>query len=337
MKICPKCQKTYNDEALNFCLDDGAVLNSVGDAPTTEDSPPPTVMMNPPRKTSPSQSLGGQSQPGWSGNQQTQQQIQPTWGNQQSQPAWGTGPTQTGTAGRTKSRSWIWVLGILAAVVVVCGGGLVGLVVFFSNIDPSGNNGGNKTNFPINNKTPQPQADEKFDKIDLSTWTKTNPAYANSEYKNGEYIMGTKQRGYYYVLVTTTLYQTEDAITRLTVRNPEGKTSRLGYGLIFHSNPKPLTQDYGFLIDAEKQRYRVVKHTPGKETDVVKWTKSNAIKGGEEKNILEVRDKDGKFDLFINGELVKSLTNSDGYKGGVPGVYSGDGVQVAFSNLEISR
>lgn len=328
MKICPKCQKTYNDENLNFCLDDGAVLSQAA-APPQADKLPETVMMSAPRTTSPNQPINNPTSP-------------PTWGHQQqqqqSQPNWAATPTyQTPQATQPKSKTWIWVLGILAAVVVVCGGGGIGLIALVANMEPTDQYNGNKT--VVNGddkKTPVPDKN-KFDKIDLSGWTKTNPAYANSEYKNGEFIMGTKEKGYYYVLVATKDYKTDDSITRLTVRNVEEKPTRLGYGLIFHSNPTPLTQDYGFLIDADKQRYRVVKHSPGKETDVVKWTKSTVIKNGTQKNVLEVRDSAGEITFYINGQKIDSIKNTDGYEGGVPGVYSGDGVPVGFSDLEVGK
>jgi hypothetical protein len=45
MKICPKCNQTYSDENLNFCLNDGEFLKQYG-----EDAPP-TVMMDPTRVT----------------------------------------------------------------------------------------------------------------------------------------------------------------------------------------------------------------------------------------------------------------------------------------------
>lgn len=44
MKICPNCQQTYDDDGLNFCLNDGGVLESAGGAP-------PTVMLNQVRTT----------------------------------------------------------------------------------------------------------------------------------------------------------------------------------------------------------------------------------------------------------------------------------------------
>jgi hypothetical protein len=48
MKVCPNCNQTYTDESLNFCLNDGATLTRL-----KTDDPPPTVMMNSARTTSP--------------------------------------------------------------------------------------------------------------------------------------------------------------------------------------------------------------------------------------------------------------------------------------------
>ncbi|HQU83355.1 MAG TPA: DUF4190 domain-containing protein [Pyrinomonadaceae bacterium] len=45
MKVCPKCNQTYTDEGLNFCLNDGEYLMQ------KEDDAPPTIFMNEPRIT----------------------------------------------------------------------------------------------------------------------------------------------------------------------------------------------------------------------------------------------------------------------------------------------
>ena len=45
MKICPKCNQSYTDDNLNFCLNDGEYLQTVGD------DAPPTVLLDPPRVT----------------------------------------------------------------------------------------------------------------------------------------------------------------------------------------------------------------------------------------------------------------------------------------------
>ena len=171
----------------------------------------------------------------------------------------------------------------------------------------------------------------------MSGWAKSTSPDVTSEYANNELVLGTKQKGYYYVLISQEDDLTENANTRVTVRNVDDLDSSMGYGLVFHSNPQPLKQDYCFLIDAKKKRYRVVRHVPQDEPVVVRWTNSSAIKDGSQENILEVRDKDGSIDLFINGEKVTTIRNTYGFKGGVAGVYSGDAARAGFSKLEIRR
>ncbi|HVS21328.1 MAG TPA: discoidin domain-containing protein [Pyrinomonadaceae bacterium] len=53
MKRCPKCNRTYNDDTLRFCLDDGVPLADASDArPHGRDSdPPPTAVMHEPAPT----------------------------------------------------------------------------------------------------------------------------------------------------------------------------------------------------------------------------------------------------------------------------------------------
>jgi len=57
MKSCPRCHKTYTDDDLNFCLDDGELLTQMqGEEPTRPlrvDDSPPTVVLDPPRQTNP--------------------------------------------------------------------------------------------------------------------------------------------------------------------------------------------------------------------------------------------------------------------------------------------
>ncbi len=58
MKQCPRCKKTYTDENLNFCLDDGEQLSGFVQQPAFDrqysDDSPPTVMLDEARRTNPS-------------------------------------------------------------------------------------------------------------------------------------------------------------------------------------------------------------------------------------------------------------------------------------------
>jgi hypothetical protein len=89
MKRCPRCNRIYSEDDLNFCLDDGELLQQHADEQPTRTlrdvTEPPTFVLDPPRATDPigwqaAQNIGGpigqwQGQPG--GFPQTQQQFYP--------------------------------------------------------------------------------------------------------------------------------------------------------------------------------------------------------------------------------------------------------------------
>jgi hypothetical protein len=244
---------------------------------------------------------------------------------------------------KKSSKTWIWVLGILAILVLVCGGGgiaLVALVAYMPADNTNSSNGRvvltNKGNPPPSNST-KPPADGTVETLDLSKWTEDVSIYGNKEFTDGEFRMSSKQKNFYYVLVAGKEYSTTGATTRVTVRNVDDAVSSMGYGLVFHSNPEPLKQDYAFLIDAKKKRYKVVRHVPSNEISVVDWTNSTTIKDGSQENKLEVRDKGDTSDLYINDQLVTSIKNTYAFKGGVPGLYAGDAVKIGFKDLQIIK
>lgn len=317
MKICPSCRKTYADDGLNFCLDDGSVLTLAGNMP------PETLLMNQPRPTAPSPFVG--NQPG----------VQPQYSMQP----------------KKSSKTWVWVLGILTLLILLCGGGFAGLFLYIaSQTDVSSDDrvyptptrtsaSPKKSATPPTGATPSPSPFESADvqEINLADWVNESSSSGTTEFTDGELVMGSLRKDFYYVLAAPAEYQTEMATTRVTVRNADEANSSLGYGLVFHSDPMPLRKDYAFLIDSIKKKYRVVRHGPQSEIAVVGWTSSAFIKDGSQENILEVRDKPDKIELYINGQMVDSIKNTHGYKGGVVGLYSGDGVKIGFKDLEISK
>ncbi len=334
MKVCPNCRKTYTDDELNFCLDDGSVLEHAG-----RGSLPETVLLNQPRMTAPQQQMP---------SQQYQSQQQPG-----SQAGWNTAPQQYSMQPKKSSKAWIWVLGILGVLVFVCGGGFAGLVYIGSQVDTNTNtDSGRNTNSTVKKGSPSPTGSKPGDtnsstgtpdrtsveKVDLSAWVQKSSQFGTSDFTDGEFHLTAKGKGYYIVINSPEgKGKTENANTSITVRNLDDVESKYGYGVVFHSNPTPLQQGYAFLIDAKNKRYRIVHHSPQKEDAFVAWTKSDAINPGTAENVLEVRDLPDKVDLYINGKMVNSIKNVYGYSGGVVGIYSGDGVKVAYKNLEIRK
>ena len=321
MKICPTCRKTYADDNLNFCLEDGSILTFASN------EPPVTVMMSHPRPTDLTTAFHSTPNSG----------IQSTFGQQAPQPY----PVQQP---KKSSKAWLWIVGIIGIILLLCGGGFAGLVF----IGMQAQNQANNSTYPpppVNSRgnssaspAPSPfsaQNPSDVESVDLSFWVKDFSVWGTTEMAGDEFQMAAKQKGYYYVLVAPDEYTTDGKNVRVTVRNVDNAASSLGYGLIFHSAPTPLTKDYAFLIDSKRKKYRVVRHEPSKETSMVSWKDSSAIKEGSQENILEARDKGDNIELYINDQMVTSIKDQFGHPNGVPGLYSGDGAKIGFKKLEI--
>ena len=259
MKICPQCNKTYNDDNLNFCLDDGSVLNQAGagsgqnvqdetiamnrgNTSSPQNDPPETVMMNPTPHTS--QNAGFNQGFG---------------GVQQNQPSWGA-PAQPVQPVKKSSKTWLWVVGILGVLAVVCGGGLIGFIALIPSNDNTNwnSNFGNNNNSVVtnsrskNDSSPTPDDRKDTTKVDMEKWVKGDNDLGKTEFNSGEFYMNAKKENYYYVIAAPKQYKSEKATTRITVRNVESADTELGFGLIIHSDPQPLQKDYAFLIDTRK-------------------------------------------------------------------------------------
>lgn len=104
MKTCPQCRKDYEDDNLNYCLDDGTVLAAKGSPDVAE-----TIAMEAPRLTNQPEvaQAGGWNVPA---------------ANFASQPT------------KRSSKAIVWVLGILAGIVLLCGGGIGGLFYLGSRV-----------------------------------------------------------------------------------------------------------------------------------------------------------------------------------------------------------
>jgi hypothetical protein len=261
-----------------------------------------------------------------------------------SQQTWAQQPSYSMQPPKKKSKAWLWVTGLLGLGLLLCGAGVGGFFLLALMNAPEQANNSNppiannsRTNTSVTNTSSPGGERTSLSVVNMSGWAEATSPEVISEFVNNELVLGTRQKGYYYVLVSQESDVTENANTRVSVRNVDNLDSSMGYGLVFHSNPQPLRQDYCFLIDAKKKRYRVVRHVPQDEPVVVRWTNSTAIKDGTQENILEVRDINGSIDFYINGEKVNTIRNTHGYKGGVAGVYSGDAARAAFSKLEIRR
>ncbi|HXM49389.1 MAG TPA: hypothetical protein VN956_16225 [Pyrinomonadaceae bacterium] len=340
MKRCPQCNRTYTDDALSFCLDDGSPLLSAS-GPMSD--PGATVQYPQPRDTSPQATIAfnpGQAAP-------------PPPSPPTPPPSWNPMPPSA----PQKRSAWPWILGI-GAVLVFMGIGVVILIFAVAKIANNNNNNGNSNNSNKvanrnANKNTNANADETnsnansrssltsfTDDFSSKTWGTGESQFGNIWYQDEEYHMHATKGGFIVMYgPDKPEYKTENATVRVGLRSIDGNPPLTGYGLTVHGEKKDgKLEDYGFLIyNGENPKYKIVLHKAGAETKMVDWTPSTTIRTGTSPNQLEVRIRDLKLDFYINGQFVTSITDEQTYRRGRVGLYTSDVGEVAFDDLEISR
>lgn len=353
MKKCPTCNRTFEDDALSFCLHDGSPLVSAG---AVANAPPydlgATVQYNPGRDTNPPPAA---FQP----SQFPNQQMQP--------PSWAPMPPVGGMQGQAppkKSKAIYWILGVVALLIVLGVGGIILAVVLYGTSDSNTNNSNSASNNSNNNSnvtknsnasnnsnanvagnnsngssTKNYQLQEDFSNASL--WWSSSNAFGKAEYVNGEYQLSGSLDGGYVVIYgpDKSAYRTEAATSRVTARSVTGTSPRMGYGLtVYGALKNGSLEDYAFLIRTDDSpAFRVVLHQAGKETTLINWTRSSLIRTGSNTNQLEVRASADQLAFYINGQYATSIPDSADYKLGLVGFYSSDTAPIAFDDLEIFK
>jgi hypothetical protein len=336
MKRCPQCNRTYADDALSFCLDDGSPLLSAS-APTPSD-PSATVQYPQARGTIPQATIA------FNPAQAPPPPIPP--------PAW----TPMPPAAPEKRSVWPWLLGIGAVLVLmVIGGGILIFVV--ANITNTNNSNGNSNNsnsrVANRNSNKNTNADETntntnsrstlssfTDDFSNRTWGTGESQYGNIWYQDEAYHMHATKGGFIVMYAPDKSdYRDENATVRVGLRSIDGTPPITGYGLVVHGEKKDgKLEDYGFLIyNGDSPKYKIVLHKAGAETKLVDWTSTSTIRTGTSPNQIEVRIRDTKMDFYINGQFATSIVDTESYKRGRVGLYTSDVGEVAFDDLEISK
>lgn len=332
MKRCPQCNRTYMDDALSFCLDDGSPLVSAAAPPPSD--PGATVQYSQSRDTSPQPTIAFHSTP-------------PPPPPPTPPPAWSPMPP----AAPQKRSIWPWLLGI-GAVLVFMGIGVVILVFAVASMTNNGNNSNNSnsrganrnantnTNSDVDNSNTRSTLATFTDDFSAKTWGTGESQFGNLWYQDEEYHMHATKGGYIVMYAPDKKdYYDANATVRIGLRSIDGNPPVTGYGLVVHGEKKDgKLEDYGFLIyNGDNPKYKIVVHKAGVESRFVDWTPTSTIRTGTTPNQLEIRIRDLKMDFYINGQFVTSITDTEEYKTGRVGLYSSDTGEVAFDDLEISK
>ena len=345
MKHCPNCKRTYTDEALNFCLEDGTPLVAAMSPAPQENE---TIRYAAPRETGPP----------------TMDVYHPPPPPNQAPPMVNRAPafpgqwSPMGVPRARKSNAVWWVLGGLAVVVVL---GICIAVVLLAVASMSSqsntnrvttantsnrNSNANRTNTTDSNSSrgntnSGANLPASFtDDFSTQKWGVGNSQFGDISYVDDEYRMRSKEKVYLVMYGPSNDYNTENATVRVTARSVDGISPATGYGLIVHGerSKDDKLEDYTFLIyNGEKSLYKVALHKAGVETELVKWTPSTTIRHGTSPNQLEVRIKGSLLSFYINGQYATSITDTASFKRGRAGFYTSDAHEIAFDDLEIRR
>jgi hypothetical protein len=343
MKRCPTCNRTYTDLSLNFCLEDGTPLTVAPDPNATirypagrdTSEPPPTEIYRP------------QPPPPVSTPRQTAPPPPPP----PSQPQWTPPPA---AVPRKKSNAALWVLGGLAALLVI-GGGLVVMLIALASLSNSNSNVTN-TNTRNENRNSNLNTNTNVSNSNLNTntalptsltddfsepkWGIGNSTYGRIWYDDDEYHMSSRERTFVVMYAPSDTYNTENATVKVKARSVDGKVPSAGFGLMVHcaqSKTKQL-EDYALLIfPSDEPEYEIIKHKNGVQSSVVTRTKSNAIRSGDDENLLEIRVRGTELSFYVNGQYLTRITDTENYRRGRAGLYTSDIHEVAFDDLTIDR
>ena len=336
MKRCPQCNRTYTDDALSFCLDDGSPLVSAS-APSSFD-PSATVQYPQSRETTPQPTIA--YGPGNAPGQMPPPSAPP--------PQWSPMPPMT----PQKRSVWPWILGI-GAVLAFMGIGVVILIIVLASMGGNNNNNANtnsnansnrlanrNSNAANTNANTRSTLASYTDDFSSETWYTGSSQYGRTWYEDEEYHITASNNGYIVMYAPDKPEHYDDnATVRATVRSIDGESPDSGYGLLIHgARENNQFRDYGFLIfSGNSPKYAIVQHKNSTETKLVSWTATSTIRTGTTPNQLEVRIRDRRLDFYINGQFVTSITDSEDFLRGRVGFYSSDTNEVAFDDLEISR
>lgn len=347
MKHCPACNRTYTDDDLLFCLEDGTKLmqanTGLGDAPTSFD-PNATLAYSPGRDTNP---------PPQNFYPPAPQAPVPA------PPSWSPAPYAPSLPATRKSSAKPWII-VAVAGVIVLGVGIVVLLAIIGrdsaeNSNKNSNravvsNTNNASTNPVNTNNTNANTSTTASTVlkdDFSTenWPTGERAYG-SFYEDGEYHMKGKPKLYVFMFPQTNTsnaaanYTTRDAAVKVTTRSVDGKSPEYGYGLIAHGkvNQKGNLEGYGFLIyTGSTPMYEIVRFVDGAPTNMVNWTQSAVIRGGTNSNQIEVRTSGSQLSMYVNGQFLKSITDTANYTEGYVGLYTSETNEVAFDDMEINR
>ena len=256
---------------------------------------------------------------------------------------------------RKKSNAVWWILGGVAALVVI-GVGLLVMLIALASLGSNANNSNlnanrnanRNSNVVVNANTNTSNANANIasptaitDNFSEQKWGVGTSPYGRIWYADDEYHMVSKERTWVVMYAPSDDYSTENARVSVAARSVSGEVPSAGFGLMVHCVQGRTGQldDYALLIYPSKDdpEYQIIMHKAGTQSTLVAPTKSTAIRPGSAINQLEIRTRGPELSFYINGRFLTRINDNENFRRGRAGFYTSDVHEVAFDNLVISR
>jgi hypothetical protein len=165
---------------------------------------------------------------------------------------------------------------------------------------------------------------------------------ATAWFAEGAYRLFARQPGQFVAIGAPLQASVHDVLVQGVFRKVGGPPGG-GYGLIVRDQgPGPRdgrnqTGWYYVLEAGDRGEVGIWRRDGDHWTDLLPWTRSDAVQRGGAPNELEARAVGGRLSLLVNGREVASVADGALVAGGVGVFVGGDGNQVAIDSLQVSR
>jgi hypothetical protein len=186
----------------------------------------------------------------------------------------------------------------------------------------------------INKEFTKVVLNEQFNQVD-KTWSNTFNADNLFIAQNGYYELFRKSKKSGYYLFSNSAEEYTSFQLEASVSFGEHKNKKQSAGIVVMAQAET---SGGILIEInQKKEYRILKITKDKQTPLI-GAGNGWFKGGtaitKTDNTIVIKTYDKVYDLYINGQYLKSFTDIELNKGKI-GIYVGSDSKVKFDYLKI--
>ncbi len=233
------------------------------------------------------------------------------------------------------SQSTIIILAVIIILLCACFSFISGLGLGFG-LNEATNSPGfglDEVSDPDLSESPTEQGQLLFeDDFSAERWEVYQDNDHSKGYDDGRYFILVTEEG--YDIWATAGRHFDDFILEVETSQLDGPDDN-NYGVLLRYRDD--SNFYRFEISSDGF-YTFGKVVDDEFLDIISWIESDAIKQGNQDNVIRVEAVGSRFTFYINGKLVDTAIDSDFNRGDIgllAGTYDEPGAHIVFDNLRV--